>query len=373
MLRIVPYFIAVVMVVIPATVSAQDIPLEQLTLPEGFKIEVYASNIENPRQMALGSGGTVFVGTRRAGNVYAVLDDNDDHLADPVVTIASGLMMPNGVAFRNGNLFVAEINRVLRFDAIESNLDSPGEPVVLNDTLPTERAHGWKYLGFSPDGQLYVPVGAPCNICDRTDEDPRFGTILRMNPDGTGEEIFAQGVRNSVGFDWQPETEELWFTNNARDRLGDQTPPDTLHHAPEAGLHFGYPFCHGGDLQDPEFNQRPCNEFSSPAQKLGPHVASIGMKFYTGSMFPPEYHKQIFIAEHGSWNRSPEAGHTGYRLTVVRVNGDQTLNYETFAEGWLTSDNESWGRPTDVLVMPDGSLLVSDDTANVIYRITYEG
>ena len=273
MLRIVPYFIAVVMVVIPATVSAQDIPLEQLTLPEGFKIEVYASNIENPRQMALGSGGTVFVGTRRAGNVYAVLDDNDDHLADRVVTIASGLMMPNGVAFRNGNLFVAEINRVLRFDAIESNLDSPGEPVVLNDTLPTERAHGWKYLGFSPDGQLYVPVGAPCNICDRTDEDPRFGTILRMNPDGTGEEIFAQGVRNSVGFDWQPETEELWFTNNARDRLGDQTPPDTLHHAPEAGLHFGYPFCHGGDLQDPEFNQRPCNEFSSPAQKLGPHVA----------------------------------------------------------------------------------------------------
>ena len=174
MLRIVPYFIAVVMVVIPATVSAQDIPLEQLTLPEGFKIEVYASNIENPRQMALGSGGTVFVGTRRAGNVYAVLDDNDDHLADRVVTIASGLMMPNGVAFRNGNLFVAEINRVLRFDAIESNLDSPGEPVVLNDTLPTERAHGWKYLGFSPDGQLYVPVGAPCNICDRTDEDPHF-------------------------------------------------------------------------------------------------------------------------------------------------------------------------------------------------------
>ena len=258
----------------------------------------------------------------------------------------AGLTMPNGVAFRDGNLYVAEINRLLRFDDVESHLESPTEPVVLNDGLPTERPHGWKYLGFGPDGKLYVPVGAPCNICDRTGEDSRFGTILRMNPDGTGEEIFARGIRNSVGFDWQPGTDELWFTNNGRDRLGDETPPDTLHHAPEAGLHFGYPFCHGGDLQDPEFSDRPCEDFRPPARKLGPHVASIGMKFYTGSMFPPEYHNQIFIAEHGSRNRSSEAGHTGYRLTVVHVDGDRAGEYETFADGWVQTTSRGGVPPT---------------------------
>ena len=356
-----------------AALSAQDLPLDRLTLPSGFNVEVYASGIENPRQMALSPSGTLFVSTRQAGNVYAVVDDDDNHVADRVVTVASGLMMPNGVAFRDGNLYVAEINRILRFDGVESDLDFPPDPVVVNDGLPTERPHGWKYLGFGPDGKLYVPVGAPCNICDRTGDDPRFGTILRMNPDGTGEEIFARGIRNSVGFDWQPGTSELWFTNNGRDRLGDETPPDTLHHAPEAGLHFGYPFCHGGDLQDPEFSDRPCSEFRPPARKLGPHVAAIGMTFYTGSMFPPEYRNQIFIAEHGSWNCSSEAGHTGYRLTTVRVDGDQVVSYDTFADGWLGSDNEWWGRPADLVVMPDGSLLVSDDTANAIYRITYEG
>ena len=353
--------------------SGQDVPLDRLTLPDGFTIEVFASGVENARQMALSPGGTLFVSTRQAGNVYAVLDENDDHVADRIVTIASGLNMPNGVAFRDGSLYVAEVNRVLRYDQIETTLENPPEPVVLNDQLPTERAHGWKYIEFGPDGMLYVPVGAPCNICNRTDEDPRFGTILRMNPDGTGEEIFAHGVRNSVGFDWQPGTDELWFTNNGRDRLGDESPPDTLHHAPEPGLHFGYPYCHGGNLQDPEFSDRPCSEFRPPARRLGPHVASIGMTFYTGSMFPAEYRNEIFIAEHGSWNRTPEAGHTGYRLTVVRVEGDRAVGYETFAEGWLGSDNESWGRPADVLVMPDGSLLVSDDTADVIYRITYDG
>ena len=364
---------AVVVAAVSGVLRAQEIPLDRLTLPQGFSIEVFASDIENPRQMTLSRNGTLFVGTRRAGNVYAVVDDNKDHVADRVITIASGLMMPNGVVFRDEDLYVAEYNRVLRFDDIESRLESPPQPVVLNDGLPTERLHGWRYLGFGPDGKLYVPVGAPCNICDRTGEDVRFATILRMNPDGTGEEIFAHGVRNSVGFDWQPRTGELWFTNNGRDRLGDETPPDTLHHAPKAGLHFGYPFCHGGDLQDPEFSDRPCSEFRPPAEKLGPHVASIGMKFYTGSMFPSEYHNQIFIAEHGSWNRSPEAGHTGYRLTVVHVDENRAVKYETFAEGWLGADNEWWGRPVDVLVMPDGSLLVSDDAANAIYRITYAG
>ena len=364
---------ATAVIAVAGCAGAQEIQLDRLTLPDGFHVEVFASDVENARQMALAPDGTLFVSTRQAGNVYAVLDENDDHVADRVLTIASGLSMPNGVAFRDGDLYVAEVNRVLRYDGIESRLDSPPEPVVLNDQLPTERLHGWKYIGFGPDGKLYVPVGAPCNICNRTGEDARFGTILRMNPDGTGEEIFARGVRNSVGFDWQPGTNELWFTNNGRDRLGDESPPDTLHRAPEAGLHFGYPYCHGGDLQDPEFSDRPCSEFYPPARKLGPHVASIGMTFYTGSMFPAEYRNQIFIAEHGSWNRSPEAGHTGFRLTVVKVDGDRTVGYETFAEGWLGPDNESWGRPADVIVMPDGSLLVSDDTAHVIYRISYDG
>ena len=356
-----------------AGLIAQEVPLERLTLPQGFRIDVYASGVENARQMTLSPSGTLFVGTRQAGNVYAVVDDNDDQRADRVLTIASGLQMPSGVAFRDGDLYVAEVSRIVRFDEIESRLDAPPEAVVVNDSLPSEFLHGWKFIAFGPDGQLYVPVGAPCNVCDRTGEDPRFGTILRMSPDGEDEEIFAHGIRNSVGFDWQPGTNDLWFTNNGRDMLGDERPPDTLNHAPEAGLHFGFPFCHAGDIQYPAFAARPCGEFRPPAQKLGPHVASIGMAFYTGSMFPPEYRNQIFIAEHGSWNRSPEAGHTGYRITVVHVDGDPAVRYETFAQGWLGDDNQSWGRPADVLVMPDGALLVSDDTLGVIYRISYAG
>ena len=352
---------------------AQEFPLERLTLPDGFHVEVYASGVDNARQMALTPDGTLFVGSREAGNVYAVLDDDDDFKADRVVTVATGLMMPSGVAFRDGSLYVGAVSRVLRFDDIESHLDNPPEPVVITDGLPTDRPHGWKYLGFGPDGMLYMPVGGPCNVCDRTDEDPRYATILRMNPDGSGEEIFAHGIRNSVGFDWQPGTNDLWFTSNGRDRLGDGLPPDTLNHAPEAGLHFGFPYCHAGDLQDPEFSSRPCSEFRPPAQKLGPHVAAVGMAFYTGSMFPESYRNQVVVAEHGSWNRTPEAGHTGYRLTVVHVDGGGDVKYETFAEGWLDADNTWWGRPADLLVTPDGSLLVADDTADAIYRITYEG
>ena len=364
---------AVLGLVAAATPSAQELPLERLTLPDGFHIEVYASGVKNARQMALTPDGTLFVGSHGAGNVYAVVDDDDDFRADRVVTIATALSMPSGLAFRDGSLYVGAVSRILRFDDIESRLDNPPEPVVITDGLPAERHHGWKYLGFGPDGMLYAPVGGPCNICDRTDEDPRYATILRMNPDGSGEEIFAHGVRNSVGFDWQPGTNDLWFTNNGRDRFGDGLPPDTLNHAPEAGLHFGFPYCHGGDLPDPEFSGRPCSEFQPPAQKLGPHVAAIGMTFYTGSMFPAPYRNRVIIAEHGSWNRTPEAGHVGYRLTVVHLDGERGVKYETFVEGWLDSDNTWWGRPADVLVMPDGSLLISDDQADAIYRITYDG
>ena len=357
-----------------APLAAQDgdgPQLDKLTLPEGFSIEVYAADVPNARQMSLSPSGTLFVSTRRLGNVYAVLDDDGDQAADRVLTLDSGLNMPNGVAFRDGDLYVAEVNRVLRYDDIEANIETPPEPVVVNDAFPSDRAHGWKFIAFGPDGRLYVPVGGPCNVCDHEETTPIYATINSMNPDGSDLQIYARGVRNSVGFAWHPETDELWFTNNGRDRLGDTEPSDTLNHAPESGFHFGFPFCHQGDIQDPEFNTRSCGEFRPPAQKLGPHVASLGMRFYTGDMFPAEYRNQIFIAEHGSWNRTPEAGHTGYRLTVATLDGDKVTDYEIFAQGWLEQTNEWWGRPVDVQVMPDGALLVSDDTAGAIYRITY--
>jgi glucose/arabinose dehydrogenase len=238
--------------------------------------------------------------------------------------------------------------------------------MVVNDQFPSDRHHGWKYIAFDPDGMLYVPVGAPCNVCEKADE--RYATIMKMRPDGSHLEVFARGIRNSVGFDWHPESGELWFTNNGRDWMGDDLPPDTLHHAPEKGLHFGFPYCHGGDIPDPKYGKkRNCNEFTPPAMNLDPHVAALGMKFYTGGMFPKEYRNQIFIAEHGSWNRTVPIG---YRITLVRLKGNRAVSYEVFAEGWLQGE-KAWGRPVDILVMPDGALLVSDDRAGAIYRISY--
>ncbi|HTY79355.1 MAG TPA: PQQ-dependent sugar dehydrogenase, partial [Candidatus Bathyarchaeia archaeon] len=244
----------------------------------------------------------------------------------------------------------------------------PPKPVVVTDRLPKDRHHGWKFIAFGPDGKLYVPVGAPCNICE---PDPdRYANIMRMNPDGSELETFARGVRNTVGFDWDPRTREMWFTDNGRDWLGDDAPPDELNHAPRAGMHFGFPYCHGGTISDPEFGRRrPCADFTAPAQNLGPHVASLGMRFYTGAQFPTAYRNQIFIAEHGSWNRSRKIG---YRVTLVRLENGRAVAYEPFATGWLRGE-DPWGRPADVLVMPDGSLLVSDDYAGAIYRISYRG
>jgi glucose/arabinose dehydrogenase len=239
---------------------------------------------------------------------------------------------------------------------------------VVNDGFPRETHHGWKFIAFGPDGRLYVPVGAPCNVCER--EDPRFASIQRMRPDGTGQETFARGVRNTVGFDWDPSTKELWFTDNGRDWLGDDLPPDELNHAPGKGLHFGFPYRHGKEIPDPEFGKKKIREeFVPPAWELGPHVAALGMRFYTGTMFPDKYRGHIFIAEHGSWNRSTPIG---YRVTLVRVESGRATGYEVFAEGWL-SEGRAWGRPVDLLVMPDGALLVSDDKAGAIYRISYEG
>jgi glucose/arabinose dehydrogenase len=354
-----------------AVVAAQSpaparLPLSTLKLPPGYSISVYADNVPNARSMTLGPGGTLFVGTRTAGNVYAVVDVNKDQKADKVVTLASGLDMPNGVAVRNGSLFVAEVSRILRFDNIEAALDKPPAPVVVTDNYPKDRHHGWKFIAFGPDGWLYVPVGAPCNVCERPDA--RYSSISRIRPDGSGAEVFAGGVRNTVGFDWHPVTRELWFTDNGRDMLGDDLPPDELNVAPATGLHFGFPYCHGGTIADPEFGaKRPCSEFAPPARTLGPHVAALGMRFYTGSMFPAALRNQIFIAEHGSWNRSTPIG---YRVMKVTLSGNRVTGYEPFVEGWLQG-RKPWGRPVDVLVMPDGALLVSDDLAGAIYRIAY--
>jgi len=347
-----------------AGACAQSPQLDKIKLPPGFQIELWA-RLDSPRQMTLGRDNTLFAGSMDAGKVHAVKFDNAFRVTQ-TFTVAKGLKMPVGVAFRDGALYVSAINRILRLDDVEKNLANPPQPAVVRDTFPSERSHGWKFISFGPDGKLYVPVGAPCNICEPDAE--RYANIMRMNADGSQLEVFARGVRNTVGFDWHPKTKELWFTDNGRDWLGDDAPPCELNHAPHKDMHFGYPYCHGSNLSDPEFgSKRACKDLTAPAQNLGAHVAPLGMRFYTGTMFPPEYRDQIFIAEHGSWNRSKKSG---YRVMLVRLKDGKSADYETFAEGWLQGES-AWGRPADVLVLPDGSLLVADDQANVIYRITY--
>jgi glucose/arabinose dehydrogenase len=298
--------------------------------------------------------------------VYAITDEDGDQRGDEVRIIAKDLNNPNGVAMRQGNLYVAEIDRVLRYDGIEERLTDPPEPVVINDSFPGDRHHGWKFIAFGPDDRLYVPVGAPCNVC--LEDDARYASIMRMNPDGSGLEIYAHGVRNTVGFDWHPDSGALWFTDNGRDNMGDDLPPDELNRAPEIDLHFGFPYCHGGDVADPQYGlDVSCDRFVAPEAKLGAHVAALGMRFYEGNAFPREYRGAIFIAEHGSWNRSVPVG---YRVALVRLRGDEVISYEPFAQGWLEG-RDAWGRPVDILEMPDGALLVSDDRAGMIYRISY--
>lgn len=349
----------------PVGRGAERLPLENIKLPKGFSISVYADNMPGARSMTIAPDGTVFVGTREHDKVYAVANGE-------LITVASGLKVPNGVAFKDGALYVAELNRVLRFDRVLDFVKQPAsarqpiQPTLVRDGFPSDALHGWKYLAFGPDGLLYLQVGAPCNLCERPDP---YATILRMKPDGSSLEVVARGVRNSVGAAWHPDTKELWFTDNGRDNLGDDVPPDELNRAPNIGLHFGFPYCHGGTIPDPEFGRgHPCSNYTPPVQALGPHVAALGLKFYTGSMFPPEYRNQIFIPEHGSWNRSTPIC---YRITLVRLEGNRAVKYETFADGWVQG-RQAWGRPVDLLVLPDGSLLVSDDRAGVIYRITYK-
>jgi len=346
----------------PAPKAAGEIPIDKIKVPQGFKVELWASGINNARVMTWGDKGTLFVSSRVAGNVYAVVDKGGSR---EVKTIAKGLNLPNGVAFKDGTLYIAEIHRITKMEGIEGKLDSPPEMKVVYDTLPKDAPHGWKYLAFGPDGKLYFNIGAPCNICIPPDT---HANISRVNPDGTGFEYWAHGVRNSVGFDWHPVTKELYFTTHARDWLGEDVPSDRLDVAAKKGLHFGYPYCHQGDIPDPEFGKgRSCGEFAAPLLKTGPHVAGNGVEFYTGSMFPAEYKNRIFLAQRGSWNRSQKIG---FRVMMVTLRQGDVPKYEPFAEGWLQGD-QIWGRPVYTRQMKDGSLLISDDYAGAIYRVSY--
>jgi glucose/arabinose dehydrogenase len=353
-------------------------PLASLVLPSGFRAAVYADNVENARTMVLGPKGTVFVSSRTAGKLHAVVDRNGDHRADEVLLLASGLDQPNGIAMRNGALYVATASRLLRFDDIEQHLTAPPEPVTVRADLPNPKTgHSWKFIAFGPDDLLYMSVGAPCNVCESP---ATISAIVRMKPDGTDLEVFAEGVRNSVGFDWHPVTGELWFTDNGRDLLGDDVPSDELNVAWRPGLHFGFPYCHQGDVADPQFGaQRACSTFEAPALNVGAHVASLGFTFYTGTMFPESYRNAAIIAQHGSWNRSAPSG---YRVMVARTDGRRVTSHEPLVEGFLPGSNvpggrgagaAAIGRPVDVLQMPDGSILISDDSGNRLIRVTYGG
>ena len=359
------------MVLALAACSAFGTPsLEGVKLPPGFQVEVWTDQVPLAREIAIGPKGTVFVGSMRfqaatvADKVYYIRTVN----GKPVVkTLLSGLNNPNGVAIRNGALYVGEVNRIVRYDDIESHLDKPPKPVVIT-RLPTEQHHGWRYIAFGPDDKLYVAIGAPCNVCDKGDVG--YGQILRMNPDGTGREPVARGVRNSVGFAWSPKNQKLWFTDNGRDMLGDNVPDDKLNRLDKVGDDFGFPYCHAGDVKDPEFgNLKACSAAVPPVQKLGPHVAPLAIRFYKNGQFPAAYENTAFIAQHGSWNRSVPIG---YRIMQVKLDGDKVVSYEPFLTGWLKADGTVSGRPVDLQWAADGSLLVSDDQEGAIYRISYK-
>lgn len=355
------------------SITETSLSLGFLEAPAGFKVEVYAENIPNARQMAKGENGVIYVGTRRDGRVHAVVDWDQDHKADTVYTIASDLRLPNGVAYKDGSLYVAEVSKIWRYDNIQQNLGNPPAPVLVTDDYPTEGHHGWKYIAFGPDDMLYVPVGAPCNVCNKEDENPVFASLTRLDPKSGQIEIIAHGIRNTVGFTWHPETGNLWFTDNNRDWMGDDTPPGELNELTKEGQHFGFPFLHGSDVWDPEFGEdgkESNHNFKKPVRELGPHVAALGLMFYTGDMFPEAYKNQVLIAEHGSWNRSKKIG---YRITTVTFDDNGSpVSYEPFITGWLQGE-EVKGRPVALLLLDDGSVLISDDHENRIYRVYYDG
>lgn len=356
----------------PAQAYAADLTenLRKLNLPEGFAIEIFADNVPDARSMAFGqSTGNIFVGTR-GDKVYAVVDKDKDRKADSVKTILEGLKMPNGIALHQGMLYVAEQHRIVRYPAPGFSLDLPfaemGE--VIYDKLPDKFHHGWRYIAFGPDGKLYVTVGMACNICAVNEPE---GSILRMDPDGSNVETFARGHRNSVGLAFHPKTGVLHFTDNNTDMMGDDIPPGELNAAPKPGMHFGFPYFAGGHAQHPDWkDKKPPQEVTFPVVEFDAHSAALGVEFYTGDMFPEEYKHNAFVAHHGSWNRTDPIG---YRIMRVKFDdAGNVIGDEVFIDGWLIR-GEAWGRPVDILQLPDGSLLVSDDYQGVIYRIYYKG
>lgn len=347
----------------PVATAADKLPVAKLKAPRGFNIEVYASGLTNARSLRVGDKGTVFAGTRLIDKVYAVVDKDGKR---EVKTIASGLYRPNGLAFHNGTLYIAELSKISKIDKIEDNLDNPPKPVVIHDNLPKDEPHGWKFLAVGPDNKLYFEVGAPCNICMPPDT---HAQIRRINLDGSGSEVVARGVRMTVGFDWHPVSKDMWFTENQRDWLSEDAPEDKLNRLTQVGQHFGFPFCHQGNLADPEFGWgRSCDEFTKPAALLGPHSAPLGLRFYTGNMFPKKYQNAIFLARHGSWNRTNKVGGD---VVVVYLNKDGSVkSIEPFITGFIENNNYI-ARPVDLQMMADGSLLLSDDFNGAIYRISY--
>lgn len=348
-------------------IAQTEAVLPALQLPAGFKISIFADNVPNARSLALGDNGIVYVSTRQAGKIYAIQDRDGDGKADKTYTLASHLYMPNGIAYKAGALYVAQPHRIIRFDQIEKHLTAPPKPVVIFDKLPTDKHHGWKYLRFGPDNKLYSAVGAPCNSCES--KQPIYGSLFRLNPDGSEFEIIASGVRNTVGFDWQPTTQALYFSENGRDNLGDDVPPDELNHWQKKGEHFGYPYCHAGEILDPDLaGNKQCSQFVAPAWKFKAHNAPLGMRFYQGDQFPTAYKNQLFVAQHGSWNRSEP---DGYRIALVTFKDNQPVDEQVFISGWLTKTGQVLGRPVDILELPNGSLLISDDKQGVIYQVRY--
>ena len=345
----------------PTARPAGDIPLAKLRLPPGFHVELWASGLADARSLTRGDRGTIFVGTRFAGNVYAVVDRGGTRV---VHTIATGLHRPNGVAFKDGDLYVAEVSRIVRFARIEDRLETPPAPAVVFDQLPADEPHGWKSLSLGPDGRLYFGIGAPCNACV-----PPYthASIVRLDPATRVLETVALGVRNTLGMDWHPASGELYFTENGRDWMGNEQPEDELNHVPRAGLHFGFPHCYQENVVDPRLALgHACAEFQPPIATLGPHVAALGMRFYTGGMFPAAYRNRALIALHGSWNRDSKTGFAVVQATV----GAKGAKLEPFMDGFLEGAR-FWGRPVDVHQLPDGSVLVSDDWNGAIYRVLY--
>jgi glucose/arabinose dehydrogenase len=347
----------------PLAAAPDKLPISKLKVPAGFNIEVYAAGMANARSLALGDKGTVFVGSRLLDKVYAIVNKDGKR---EVKIIASGLYRPNGVAFKDGTLYIAELSKVSKIEKIEDNLDNPPKPTVIYDNLPKDEAHGWKFIAIGPDNKLYVPVGQPGN---NVLHDEAHGQIRRINLDGSGAEVIARGVRNTVGFDWNPETKQLYFTDNSRDWLSEDLPNDELNRITKVGEHFGAPYCYQGNIPDPEFGWgHSCSEFTPPVGLMGPHAAALGMRFYTGSMFPKSFKNAIIVARHGSWNRTNKFGGD---VVVVHLNKDGTVkNIEPLVTGFL-EDNKYVGRPVDVMQLKDGSLLVSDDWNGAVWRVSY--